>query len=179
MALTCCDLKSAFDACRDYSINGGTCVPKDCCFEALNIRNTVMSNHKDTVDACHCILDAAGKLPNINATAFANIPQGCGIRLPFNFHIGMDCDSDRAATDNKTLFETTGQRKTGGLEPYLLDGKEFKKRRMLKTKRRTRVVHRSNTTQSSSSMMNGPSFLMVHTCLVAIVEALLIAFHNA
>jgi hypothetical protein len=83
------------------------------------------------------------------------------------------------ATDNKTLFETAGQRKTGGLEPFLLDEKNFKKRRMLK--RRSSYVHSSNTntTQSSSSRMNGPSFLMVHTCLVAIVEALLIAFHNA
>ncbi|CAJ2670973.1 unnamed protein product [Trifolium pratense] len=92
-ALTCCDLKRAFDACREYSINGGTCVPKDCCFEALNVRNMIMSNHKDTVDACHCILDAAGKLPNINGTAFAHIPEGCGIHLPFNFHIGMNCQS--------------------------------------------------------------------------------------
>ncbi|PNX96300.1 non-specific lipid-transfer protein-like protein [Trifolium pratense] len=136
----------------------------------------IMSNHKDTVDACHCILDAAGKLPNINGTAFAHIPEGCGIHLPFNFHIGMNCQ--RVATDNKTLFETAGQRKTGGLEPFLFDGKNFKKRRILK-RRRSSFDDSSNTTQSSSSGMNGPSFLMVHTCLVAIVEALLIAFHNA
>jgi hypothetical protein len=90
--LTCCDLKPAFDACRDYVLNGGTCVPQDCCFEAMNVRNMIMSNHKDTVEACHCILDAADKLPNLNGTAFSTLPDGCGIRLPFNFHIGMNCE---------------------------------------------------------------------------------------
>jgi hypothetical protein len=84
----------------------------------------------------------------------------------------------RVATNNKTLFETAGKRKTEGLEPFLLDEKNFKKRRMLKRRSSVMMVPSSNTTQSSSSGMNDPSFLMVYTCLVAIVEALLIAFHN-
>ncbi|CAK8542150.1 unnamed protein product [Lathyrus sativus] len=91
--LTCCDLKPAFAACDSYARHGGQCVSQDCCFEAMNLLNNLIDTHQDYIAACHCIQDAAVKIPNINYTAFSMIPTGCGIQLPFNFRVDMNCDS--------------------------------------------------------------------------------------
>lgn len=91
-------------------------------------------------------------------------------------------------TDNKTQPEAAGQRKVGEFDAVLFAGKEFKRGRKLKSRSTNTIVvininnnstNNSTTTESSSSRMHGSSFLMVHTFLVAIVEALIIAFHNA
>ena len=91
--LTCCKVKPALDACKCYATKGGDSVSQDCCYEALNLKNNIITCHQDLIDACHCIQDAARNLPNINATAFSTIPENCGIRLPFNFNVDMNCDS--------------------------------------------------------------------------------------
>lgn len=88
----CCDVKPALDACKNFAMHGGACVPKDCCYEALKLKNNIIDSHHHTVAACHCIQDAAKKLPHINAAAFASIPEGCGILLPFNFRLDMNCE---------------------------------------------------------------------------------------
>jgi hypothetical protein len=98
----------------------------------------------------------------------------------------------RMATNNKTQLEAAGQRKVGGSDAVLFIGKDFKRGRKLKSRSTNTVVvininnnstnnssNNSTTTESSSSRMHGSSFLMVHTFLLAIVEALIIAFHNA
>lgn len=90
--LTCCDLKPVLDACDSYARHGGECVSQDCCFEAMNLKNNLINSHQDYVTACHCIQDAAIKIPNLNHTAFSIIPAGCGIQLPFNFRVDMNCD---------------------------------------------------------------------------------------
>ncbi|XP_004492551.1 non-specific lipid-transfer protein 1-like [Cicer arietinum] len=92
-ALTCCQVKPTLEACKCFARNGGDSVPQDCCYEAMNLKNNIISSGKDTIAACHCIQEAASKIPDINATAFSIIPQSCGIRLPFNFRLGMNCDS--------------------------------------------------------------------------------------
>jgi len=88
----CCDVKPALDACKHYAMHGGARVPQDCCYEALNLKNNIIDSHHHTIAACHCIQDAAKKLPHINATAFSSIPEGCGILLPFNFRLDMNCE---------------------------------------------------------------------------------------
>lgn len=90
--LTCCDVKPALDACGCFAKNGGDKVPDECCFEAENLKNIVTVSTVDRQAACHCIQDAARKVPDINATAFSIIPERCGISLPFQFTITMNCD---------------------------------------------------------------------------------------
>ena len=87
------------------------------------------------------------------------------------------------ATNKKTQLEAARQRKVEGLDASLFVGKDFKRRRMLKRRSKKKkvinMINNNSTTESSSSRMDGSSFLMVHTFLLAILEALIIAFHNA
>jgi len=91
------------------------------------------------------------------------------------------------ATNKKTQLEAARQRKVEGLDASLFVGKDFKRRKMLNRRSKNKIVKyiiknstdNSTTAESSSSRMDGSSFLMVHTFLLAIVEALIIAFHIA
>nr|KYP63823.1 Non-specific lipid-transfer protein 3 [Cajanus cajan] len=89
---TCCEVKPVLDACGSYVKMGGDTIPLDCCMNVLTLRNTVMNSSENQRLACHCIQDAALKVPHINVTAYGSLPFKCGVNLPYQFSLTMRCD---------------------------------------------------------------------------------------
>ncbi|XP_027351348.1 non-specific lipid-transfer protein P5 [Abrus precatorius] len=90
--LTCCDVKPVLETCACYVKSGGDTVPTDCCYAVLALRDQVMNCSQSRRIACHCLQDAARRQPYINATAYAVVPDKCGVPLPFQFSYSMNCD---------------------------------------------------------------------------------------
>ncbi|KAK7340043.1 hypothetical protein VNO77_20735 [Canavalia gladiata] len=93
-AFTCCEVKPTLEACGCFVKSGsGDTVPEQCCYQVIHLRDQVMNCSQSRQIACNCILDAARKVPDLNASAFEIIPQRCGVRLPFQFSINMNCSN--------------------------------------------------------------------------------------
>ncbi|QCE12093.1 hypothetical protein DEO72_LG10g3334 [Vigna unguiculata] len=91
--LTCCDVKPVVKACGCYVKKGGNTIPIDCCMEVLNLRNKVMNSSHNQRIACHCLQEAAKNATEpINATAYEIVPSRCGVSLPYQFTLNMDCE---------------------------------------------------------------------------------------
>ncbi|TKY65687.1 Non-specific lipid-transfer protein 3 [Spatholobus suberectus] len=90
---TCCEVKPVLEACGGYVKTGGDTVPQNCCMQVIALRNVVRNSTLSQQLACHCIQDAAKKVPDINTTAFASLPSRCGVNLHYQFSINMNCDN--------------------------------------------------------------------------------------
>ncbi|XP_061375452.1 non-specific lipid-transfer protein 1-like [Gastrolobium bilobum] len=90
--LTCCDVKPLMEACDCYVRNGGDRVPEKCCYAAMTLNNEAVQSRQDRQMACRCIKEAAQKIPNLNVTALASVPEKCGIRTSLEVNHTVDCE---------------------------------------------------------------------------------------
>ncbi|GAU30020.1 hypothetical protein TSUD_161060 [Trifolium subterraneum] len=91
--LSCDEIETSLAPCIEYVKNPGPSVPAACC-DGFRIVYEAQCKDKDL---CKCSDFIKRKMPEVNDPAFFDIPNNCGLKLPycptiFALPIAMDCD---------------------------------------------------------------------------------------
>ncbi|OIT26977.1 PREDICTED: non-specific lipid-transfer protein 2-like [Nicotiana attenuata] len=89
-ALTCTDVDAHLKNCVPFLTNTG--LLGTCC-DGVKELNAVASTTVDRQTACTCLEAAAKSMLLLDLTKAANLPNTCGVELPFKISLDMACST--------------------------------------------------------------------------------------
>lgn len=88
-AISCSDVTKDLTPCVSYLVSGSGKPPSACC-DGAKALSSAATTTADKKAACECIKSAASNV-NYNAKLAQDLPNNCGITLPFSVSAGVDC----------------------------------------------------------------------------------------
>ncbi|XP_028791306.1 non-specific lipid-transfer protein 4.1-like [Neltuma alba] len=90
-AITCDQATGYLKPCHEYLTGPSGAKPPAACCDGAKALVSAASTPEDRKTACECIKAAAQTTP-INAQNAHDLPDNCGIPLPFEISPDLDCD---------------------------------------------------------------------------------------
>ncbi|KAL2337599.1 hypothetical protein Fmac_012045 [Flemingia macrophylla] len=97
-AVTCGQVVNNLTPCISYVVYGGATVPAQCCNGIRNLYGLAQTK-PDRQAVCNCIKDSVRNsgftYSNFNLNLAANLPQKCGVNIPYQISPNTDCSRYR------------------------------------------------------------------------------------
>ncbi|XP_019186248.1 PREDICTED: non-specific lipid-transfer protein 1-like isoform X1 [Ipomoea nil] len=88
-SVTCGTVVTELSPCMNYVRNGGA-VPMNCCDGIRSLYKSAATT-ADRQTVCNCMKNAAASVPGINLELAANLPEKCGVTLPYKISLSTNC----------------------------------------------------------------------------------------
>ncbi|XLS82640.1 hypothetical protein HN51_048471 [Arachis hypogaea] len=98
-APTCGKIRITLAPCLSYLRRNGDrdLIPRKCCHGVKKV-NHGTKNKQDRQSVCKCIKRTTQNVKGLNLKKLANLPQKCGVKLPYKLSPSMDCNNPTMAT---------------------------------------------------------------------------------